>query len=96
MVLIRSLIISRVIVNKTKKNHYSLVEKKNSIQIQRNSKRFYKGFLEISCSIQAKLLSWRLQSTNKELNYEKCFVHPLVDYKLKPGFKVFNISLDEV
>ena len=76
MVLIRSLIISRVIVNKTKKNRYSL--KKNSIQFKQNC---YHG------AFSQQII---------DLNYEKWFVYPLVDYKLKPGFKVFNISLDEV
>ena len=35
---------------------------------------------------EATLLSWRHQSPKKGLTYEKCFAHPLVDYKLKPNF----------
>ena len=37
---------------------------------------------------EATVLSWRLQSPKKGLSYEKCFVNPLVDYKVKPNFKV--------
>ena len=40
---------------------------------------------------EATLLSWRLQAPKKGLTYEKCFVHPLVDYKFKPNFKVLNV-----
>ena len=34
------------------------------------------------------LLSWRPPSPNKRLTYEKCFVHPLVDYKSNLNIKV--------
>ena len=32
------------------------------------------------------LLSWRPPSPNKRLTYEKCFVHPMIDYKLELNF----------
>ena len=52
--------------------------------------QYIKWFLSLRKFFKEKatLVSWRLQSPKKRLTYEKCFVHPELDSKVKPNFEV--------